>query len=134
MGNPNHDPKTGEFADGPGGSMGSAAHASGASTGDKTSDHAVNGKIDPAIMTGGQINKSLDKLSLESSKINDKFISSGRGQEKPSEILTKSDSLSLAYRLNNEKMNALRNEMERRYGPGVPNRLPHSFLRSRGLK
>lgn len=43
MGNPNHDPKTGEFSEGPGGTMGSAAHASGASTGDKTSNDAISG-------------------------------------------------------------------------------------------
>lgn len=45
MGNPNHDPKTGEFSEGSGGSMGSSAHASGKLTGDKTSDAALNGKM-----------------------------------------------------------------------------------------
>lgn len=39
MGNPNHDPKTGEFSDGLGG----------AGTGDKTSDDAIAGKYLPRL-------------------------------------------------------------------------------------
>lgn len=71
-GNPNHDPKTGEFTSGDGGGidltksesgrrlasawmksqtkLGSAAHAAGKSTGDHTSDKAVSGT--GAVMKG----------------------------------------------------------------------------------
>ncbi len=40
MGNPYHDPQTGEFTDGPGG---------GDSTGDKTTDRALAGKTEPTL-------------------------------------------------------------------------------------
>lgn len=40
MSNPNHDPENGQFTDGEGG---------GGATGDKSSDHAIAGKVDPHV-------------------------------------------------------------------------------------
>lgn len=78
-------------------------------------------------MTAGQINKELDRLSKVSSKLIDKFIAVGRGHERISEIREKKDPLALAYIDNLNRTLQLRSEIERRYGPGAPSRLPRGF-------
>lgn len=80
-----------------------------------------------ACMTAGQINKALDRTDKISSKITDEFISAGRGHERHSDIVVKSDPLAERYKCASEERSALRREIERRYGPGAPSRLPRGF-------
>ena len=78
-------------------------------------------------MTAGEINKALDKIDAQGSQITAAFIAAGRGDERPSEYLSKTDVLSQKALANYQAHMALRNEMERRYGPGTPSRLPKGF-------
>jgi hypothetical protein len=82
---------------------------------------------DVSSMSAAQINKLLDRIDQESSEITKEFIDSGRGYERSNDILKQTDPLSVRYRENWEKRMALRNEMERRYGPNTPSRLPKGF-------
>lgn len=82
---------------------------------------------DAACMTAGQINKALDKLDKDSSKLTDEFIAAGRGHETYAETRTKSDPLAVRQIENLNQRNTLRREIERRYGPGAPARLPRGF-------
>lgn len=87
---------------------------------------ALGGGI-PATMTAGQINKRLDQLDKESSKLTDEMIAAGRGYEKPSETFTKSDPLAERIKRNFNERTNLQREIEHRYGPGAPSRLPRGF-------
>ena len=78
----------------------------------------------PATMTASQINKELDKLSAQNSQLGQLMIDAGRGYERPSEYLKMSDPLSMELRKNADRRMALRIEIEFRYGPGSPSRLP----------
>jgi hypothetical protein len=82
---------------------------------------------DPATMTPAQLNRELDALDRRRSRNTDAFIAAGRGEERPSEYLTKSDPLSREAREIFDRSSALRAEIERRYGPGAPSRLPRGF-------
>ena len=93
----------------------------------KLSGLKANNPKDPATMTASEINKALDKLDKERSAITDEFINTGRGHERPSDYLKLSDPLSLRARDNFDAYTAIRNEVERRYGPGAPSRLPKGF-------
>ncbi len=84
---------------------------------------------DPATMTPAQINKELDKLGKESSHVNALLISDGRGNERPSEIRTKGDQLSLRWKANTDRMSILHQEIATRYGPNAPYRMPTGFKR-----
>lgn len=77
-----------------------------------------------ATMTASAINAELDKLDAQDSKLGDAMIAAGRGYERPSEYLKMSDPLSLELRKNSDRRFELRFEIERRYGPGAPRRLP----------
>lgn len=79
---------------------------------------------DPATMTAGQINRELDKLDAYASALNDKFIEAGREQEKIWESLKKDDPLSQQLKALTHRRWALRREIEIRYGPDAPWRLP----------
>lgn len=74
--------------------------------------------------TPGKINKRLDVLDAQSSKLTDALIAAGRGYELSSETMKKSDPLALKFRAVHEEYAALRREIDRRYGPGAPSRLP----------
>jgi hypothetical protein len=74
-------------------------------------------------MTKGQINKNLDRLDKEFFAVIDKLISEGRGSEKGSETLVKTDPLSLEYKRIIDERQAFTNEVSRRYGPCAPSRL-----------
>lgn len=78
-------------------------------------------------MTAGEINKALNRIDAQGSQITAAFIAAGRGDERPSEYLSKTDALSQKALANYQARMALRNEMERRYGPGTPSRLPKGF-------
>lgn len=79
---------------------------------------------DPATMSAAAINKELDKLTVQDSALGDKMIAAGRGYERPSEYLRMTDPLSLALRANSDRRMKLRIEIEMRYGPRAPSRLP----------
>ena len=80
--------------------------------------------MSPETMTAGQINRALDRLEADSRRLTQRFIDAGRGHERMQEILAAGDPLALAYRAVSDATRALRNEIERRYGPGAPSRLP----------
>ena len=90
-------------------------------------DRRVNMPTDPATMTPAQINRELDALDARRDRNTDAFIAAGRGEERPSEYLRKDDALSREARAIFDRSNALRAEIERRYGPGAPSRLPRGF-------
>ena len=54
--------------------------------------------LDPRTMTAGQINKELDKLDQIDHDLTEQMIAIGRGHERPSEYLNKTDPLSLELR------------------------------------
>jgi hypothetical protein len=78
---------------------------------------------DPATMTASNINKELDRLSSESSKLNAEFIAAGRGSEKPSEYLRKDDPLAMRAKRLFARETELQTEIVMRAGPGQ-RRLP----------
>lgn len=82
------------------------------------------GSKDPKTLTAGQINRELDKLDAVDSKIAQDMIDAGRGLEKPTETRTKDDPLSRRFQAAADRRGALRNEIEARYGPNAPYRLP----------
>jgi hypothetical protein len=79
---------------------------------------------DPAIMTASEINKELDVLGKKLSDMNQAFIDAGRGHERPSDWAHKTDPLSVKQNAATDRYLALHGEIERRYGPGAPSRLP----------
>lgn len=79
---------------------------------------------DPAEMTAGKVNKELDKLDELGSRLEDEMIAAGRGHEKPSEYLRASDPLAKKLQAIYARRSSLRMEIEFRYGPNSPTRLP----------
>ncbi len=77
-----------------------------------------------AQMTAAEINRELDKLSEHSEKITDKMIAAGRGSERPSDYLKKTDPLSVQARDVSQRISDLQDEIGLRYGPRAPSRLP----------
>ena len=77
-----------------------------------------------ACMTASQINKALDRIDKIRSKITDEFIATGRGHELPSETRHKTDPLALRSLEVQEAQWQFQREIERRYGPKAPHRLP----------
>lgn len=84
---------------------------------------------DPKTMTPAQINREIDKLGERDSVLGQKMIDAGRGYERPSEYLRMEDPLSRELRTVSDRRAALRLEIEMRYGPGAPRRLPPGFKR-----
>lgn len=81
----------------------------------------------PRDMTPAEINKRLDILDKKDSKLTDQFIADGRGYERPSDRRHLTDPLTLAERALSDERATLRHEIERRYGPGAPSRMPKGF-------
>ena len=90
-------------------------------------DRRVNMPTDPSTMTPGQINRELDALDRRRDRNTEAFIAAGRGEERPSDYLGKDDALSMEARAIYDRRCDLRREIERRYGPGAPSRLPRGF-------
>jgi hypothetical protein len=88
---------------------------------------------DPGGMGAAQINRELDRLDVAGSKITTELIAAGRGTEKILDTIKQADPVALRLRANLERTRALRNEIERRYGPGAPSRLPRGFGPIRGI-
>lgn len=78
----------------------------------------------PENMTAGEINRALDAIERKDSALADEFIAAGRGHERPSEYLRARDPLALRAQALYEQRSRLRHEIDRRYGPGAPSRLP----------
>lgn len=82
-------------------------------------------------MTASEINRAMDRIERESSALTDAMIEAGRGNERPSETVKKSDPLATRFvEIENDRA-LLRGEIERRYGPGAPRRLPPGFRAKR---
>jgi 2'-5' RNA ligase len=79
---------------------------------------------DPGTMRGAEINRELDALEARSSRNTTAFIDAGRGSEKPSDYLGKDDPLSREARAIYDRTSELRGEIEARWGPGHPSRVP----------
>jgi hypothetical protein len=77
-----------------------------------------------AAWTPSEINHELDRLDKVSTRLTQKFIDAGRGHELPSETRHMSDPLANEANTLSGLRDALRREVERRYGPGAPSRLP----------
>ncbi len=80
-----------------------------------------------ASWPASKINAMLDRLDRLSSRNGDAFIAAGRGHERPSDYEDKEDVLSRAAVAIFRARSVLRHEVERRYGPGAPSRLPRGF-------
>jgi hypothetical protein len=80
--------------------------------------------VKPATMTAGAINKELDRLDEQDSALGRQMIDAGRGHERPSEYLRKTDPLSSQLIEISERKRALHVEISMRYGPNAPTRLP----------
>lgn len=80
--------------------------------------------VDVETLKASDINKELDRLGEESSKLTQAMIDAGRGSEPPSEYLRKTDPLSLRIKAVSDRQENLRREISARYGPGAPSRLP----------
>lgn len=73
---------------------------------------------DPATMTQGQINAELEKLSGIRSKLGQQMIDDGRGHERPTDMVGKTDPLSLAIFAVSDRQGDLQSEIRTRAGPG----------------
>ena len=78
-------------------------------------------------MAAAEINRELDRLDKQSSKTCDLMIAAGRGYETTEEIRKKDDPLAQTCKALWDRRSALRNEIELRYGPGAPSRLPRGL-------
>ena len=84
---------------------------------------------DPKAMTAGEINRQLDRLDAASAKAAQVLIDTGFGHETMNETMQRAkggatDAATLDYVNAVGRRLVLRVEMECRYGPGCPARLP----------
>jgi hypothetical protein len=77
-----------------------------------------------ADLTAGEINRALDQIDAKRSRLTDRFIAQGRGNETADETWKKSDPLAREWQALGNRYGDLRNEIALRYGPGAPSRLP----------
>lgn len=80
----------------------------------------------PSTMSAAAINNELDRLGSANTKLADEFIAAGRGYETREETYRRRDPLAMKFNAITDRISALRNEVERRAGPGVY-RLPKGF-------
>jgi hypothetical protein len=73
------------------------------------------------------INRALDSLDKEQSLLLDQLIEAGFGRTRLQEILKMDHPVAQQYAKVTGQINLLRGEVERRYGPGAPSRLPRGF-------
>ncbi len=84
-------------------------------------------EADPRGMTAGKINKELDGLDEAFSKHVDDMIAAGRGNETAQQTAKLDDPLAQRAKALHARYSALKAEIESRYGPGAPHRLPAKF-------
>ena len=73
------------------------------------------------------INQALDKLDKEQSKLNGALIEAGFGHVRLQEIMKMDHPVAQQYAVVSGQIALLHEEIERRYGPGAPSRLPRGF-------
>jgi hypothetical protein len=74
---------------------------------------------DPSQMSLAELQKEHKLLSLHSSAISKQMIAEGRGHERPTETLTKSDPLSQAYKAVSARLGALSAQHQVNYKNGA---------------
>ncbi len=84
-------------------------------------------KHDPRRMAAAAINRELDALYKKASKVGQKLIDAGRGHETFTDIMPKTDPLSLEHNAIWDRRRTLQWEIRRRMGPGHETRLPRGF-------
>ena len=77
------------------------------------------GKKPVEKMTPSKINQMLEKINDKMQDCYEELIVAGRGYEPHSEIMKKNDPLSLKYQELVKQRNILKDEIARRYGPGI---------------
>ena len=97
-----------------------------ASTGDDYAMPRLSPK-DPAELRAGEINKELDRIDALDRAAGQEMIRRGRGHERYTDWWDKPDPLSRAQRAISERRSALQREIDARYGPGAPSRLPRGL-------
>jgi len=78
-------------------------------------------------MGAAVINKALDTLDKEQSKLNGALIEAGFGHVRLQEIMRMDHPVAQQYAVVSGQIALLHEEIERRYGPGAPSRLPRGF-------
>ena len=90
---------------------------------------------DPATMTATAINKELDTLDAEDSRLNGLLIQQGWGRERHNDTVARAkatgDATAVAYVENSDRRSSLHVEIHVRYGPGAPYRLPAKGFKPR---
>lgn len=82
---------------------------------------------DPAQMSGGEINKELDRHDASQSALNTELIDAGHGSVRFNDLPATGHPAALEMHQLAARTGQLRSEIARRYGPGAPSRLPKGF-------
>lgn len=75
-------------------------------------------------MSASELNRALDTLQKDRSRLNQIMIDQGRGYETYSQTRQLSDPLATEANRLSDAISDLRVEIQMRYGPGAPSRLP----------
>jgi hypothetical protein len=81
---------------------------------------------DPRTLPGAAINKALDKIDDKISKMTQRMIDKGYGSIRHSD-LPMTDPEVVEYKKLYDERATYKNEIDHRYGPGAPSRLPKGF-------
>ncbi len=81
----------------------------------------------PAQMSAAEINRELDKLVAQDSVLGDEIIAAGLGGVPLFDLLEMDGPLAERQRSLVKRRRALDDEIEARYGPGAPSRLPRGM-------
>jgi hypothetical protein len=81
----------------------------------------------PEEMTAGEINRQLEKVDAEISKLNSEMIAAGYGHVKYWDTEKEAPKFWPRFKALHDRRQALRTEIELRYGPGAPSKLPRGF-------
>ena len=82
---------------------------------------------DTGTMTAGEVNRELEKLEKSYYLVVDELIKAGRGHETANDTWKLDDPLARRFKTISSRRGDLRNEIELRYGPRAPSRLPRGF-------
>ena len=108
--------------------LATASSTEAATTADKARGRRIRiSATNTATMSAGAINKELDRLDARNSELGQQMIDEGRGFERPSDYQNKTDPLSSELNQISDRRMNLRIEIQSRYGPGAPSRLPRNF-------
>jgi hypothetical protein len=82
---------------------------------------------DVESLSAAAVNKALDRLDAEQSKLLDALIEAGLGTTRLQTILKLDHPVARQYAALTDQILLLQEEIKRRYGPGAPSRLPRGF-------